>query len=274
MQVMSRKGGGSPDDSPSFEYLNAEGDPACLLLCDHASNALPRGYGTLGLPETEFTRHIAYDIGAAEVVRLLSEYLDAPAVLARYSRLLIDLNRGPDDPTLVMKLSDGAIIAANRDVDPFGGAIEFEHRLRHFYLPYHEAIDTAIARARATGVVPLIVSLHSFTPAWRNHARPWHVGILWDRDDRLPSRLLRALRLEPGLVVGDNEPYSGRLKGDCLYRHGTLNGLAHALVEIRQDLIADEAGQLEWAALISAMLRDLASDPELHEIRHHGSHAD
>jgi predicted N-formylglutamate amidohydrolase len=274
MQAMSREGEASPSDLLPFELINPEGDSGFLIVCDHASNALPEGYGTLGLAPSEFERHIAYDIGAAGVSRLLAEHLGASAVLARYSRLLVDLNRGADDPTLVMKLSEGAIIPANRDVDPFGNAIEFEHRLRHFYLPYHEAIEAEIARSRRRGVEPAIVSVHSFTPAWRGAARPWHVGILWDRDDRLPDYLLRSMKLEPGLVVGDNEPYSGRLKGDCLYQHGTMHGLAHALIEIRQDLIADEAGQREWAARIAALLRDAKDIPALHEVRRYGSHAD
>src|SRR3546814_7535491 len=135
------------------------------------------------------------------------------------------------DPTLVMKLSDGAIIPANLDVDAFLGAAEFTRRLKDFYEPYHAAVASALARARAGGAVPAILSIHSFTPVWRGVARPWHVGILWDKDDRLPVPLLEGLRGEPGLVVGDNEPYSGELKGDCLYRHGTRNGLPHALVE-------------------------------------------
>lgn len=271
---MSCDGEVSPNESAPFDLVNPGGDPEFLIVCDHASNALPAGYGTLGLPEAEFERHIAYDIGAGEVSRLLAAHLDAPAVLACYSRLLIDLNRGADDPTLVMKLSDGAIVPANRDVDPIHDTVEFEHRLLHFYLPYHEAISAAIARARGRGVQPVIVSIHSFTPSWRGAARPWHAGILWDRDDRLPLMLLDALRMEPGLVVGDNEPYSGRLKGDCLYKHGTMNGLAHALVEIRQDLICDEAGQREWAARLAAVLRDARRDPDLGVIRHYGSHTD
>jgi predicted N-formylglutamate amidohydrolase len=265
---MSREG-----DLP-FELINPEGEPRFLVICDHASNALPPGYGSLGLNAGEFSRHIAYDIGAGAVSRLLADKLGCPAVLARFSRLLIDLNRGADDPTLVMKLSDGAIIPANRNVDAFQDAAEFAHRLAHFYEPYHAAVAGAVSRARAAGAVPAILSIHSFTPVWRGKARPWHAGILWDRDDRLPMPLLQALRQEPGLVIGDNEPYSGELKGDCLYRHGTQNGLPHALVEIRQDLIADARGQEEWADRLARLIARIAVLPALHEIRHYGSHAD
>jgi predicted N-formylglutamate amidohydrolase len=268
MQALSREG-----DLP-FELINAEGDPRFLVVCDHASNALPPGYGSLGLDAGEFSRHIAYDIGAGPVARLLAAKFGCPAVLARFSRLLIDLNRGADDPTLVMKLSDGAIIPANRDVDSFQNAGEFERRLTEFHEPYHAAVAGAIARALAGGAVPAILSIHSFTPVWRGVPRPWHAGILWDRDDRLPAPLLEGLRAEPGLVIGDNEPYSGELKGDCLYRHGTRNGLAHALVEIRQDLIADARGQEEWADRLARLVTRIAADKKLHEIRHYGSGAD
>lgn len=268
MQALSREG-----DCP-FELINPEGDPRFLVICDHASNALPPGYGSLGLDAHEFSRHIAYDIGAGAVARRLAKELDCPAVLARFSRLLIDLNRGADDPTLVMKLSDGAIIPANRDVDAFQNAAEFTRRLTDFYEPYHAAVAGALEGARSRGAVPAILSIHSFTPVWRGVARPWHVGILWDKDDRLPRPLLEGLRGEPGLVVGDNEPYSGELKGDCLYRHGTRNGLPHALVEIRQDLIGDLRGQEEWAGHLARLALPIAANGDVSAVRHYGSRAD
>ncbi|MDO8838044.1 MAG: N-formylglutamate amidohydrolase [Parvibaculum sp.] len=255
------------------ELVAAGGDPAFLVICDHAANALPPGYGTLGLPDTEFARHIAYDIGAAGVARALARALGAPAVLARFSRLLVDLNRGEDDPTIVMKLSDGAVVPANRDVDASRGAEEFGRRIAMFHAPYHAAVAAALDRALAAGVVPVVISVHSFTPAWRGRARPWHSGILWDRDDRLAAPLIAGLRAEPGLVVGDNEPYTGRLKNDCLYRHGTARGLPHALIEIRQDLIESEAGQIEWAERYAQLLRAIAAGPGIREIRHFGSHS-
>ena len=254
--------------------IEAGRDPGFLVICDHASNALPEGYGSLGLEASAFQRHIAYDIGAAEVARRLSDILNCPAVLARYSRLLIDLNRGADDPTLVMKLSDGAIVPANRYVDAFQDRHEFLHRLNDFYEPYHAAVAGAVDRARAAGAVPIILSIHSFTPVWRGVARSWHTGILWDLDDRLAGFLIERLRAVPGLVVGDNEPYTGALNGDCLYRHGTSNGLPHVLVEIRQDLISTAAGQAEWAARLAAMVAEAALRPHMREIKHYGSRTD
>lgn len=261
-----------------FEVYNADskaGDnPGFLVICDHASNALPENYGALGLEAAAFSRHIAYDIGAAEVARRLSDALNCPAVLARYSRLLIDLNRGADDPTLVMKLSDGAIIPANRDVDAFHDRLEFLHRLNDFYEPYHGAVAGALHRAQAAGAVPIVLSIHSFTPIWRGAARPWHAGILWDRDDRMATFLLERLRGVPGLVVGDNEPYSGALIGDCLHRHGTRNGLPHVLIEIRQDLICDEEGQIEWGTRLAAMVAEAATQPHMREVKYFGSRTD
>lgn len=253
---------------------NAAVTSGYLVICDHASHALPDGYGTLGLAKSEFVRHIAYDIGAAEVARGLADALSCRAVLARYSRLLIDLNRGADDPTLVMKLSDGAIIPANRDVDAFRDTAEFERRMNAFYQPYHEAIASQLRQAQSAGSVPCILSIHSFTPTWRGQARIWHGGILWDRDDRLPAPLLAALREEPGLIIGDNEPYTGALKNDCLYKHGTLNGLPHVLIEIRQDLISDARGQAEWVARLARLVGAAARAPHIREIRHYGSRTD
>lgn len=251
---------------PPFELVNPEGSPDFLIVCDHASNALPPGYGSLGLPEAEFARHIAWDIGAAGVALGLSKALSCPAVLGRYSRLLIDLNRGEDDPTLVMKLSDGAIIPGNRDVDPDHDAAEFEYRIRAFHAPYHAAIASALRRARDSRAVPVIVSVHSFTPRWRHFIRPWETGLLWDRDDRLVGPLMEGLEQE-GFTVGDNEPYTGRLLNDCMYRHGTANGLPHVLIEIRQDLIETEEGQREWAERYARHLLAAASLPGIREIR-------
>lgn len=256
-----------------FELISPEARADFIVVCDHASNALPEGYGTLGLDPAEFGRHIAFDIGAAGVARRLAEALSAPAVLGRYSRLLIDLNRGEDDPTIVMKLSDGAIIPANRDVDAYKDAEEFARRIELFHAPYHAEIENLIAGARAGGIVPVIVSVHSFTPRWRSFSRPWETGLLWDKDDRMIVPLLTGLRAQ-GFTVGDNEPYTGKLRNDCMFRHATVHGLPHVLIEIRQDLIESEDGQAEWAARYATHLLDAASAPGLREIRFFGSHAD
>lgn len=254
-----------------FELVNPAGRGHVILLCDHASNAIPEAYGTLGLLRAELDRHIGWDIGAGEVTRRLAEALDCPAVLSGFSRLLIDPNRGADDPTLVMKLSDGAVIPGNRDVD----AEEVAARRAAFWQPYQDAIAGVIDAATASGEVPLIISIHSFTPVWRGRPRPWHAGILWDKDPRLAHALIGALRQEHGLVIGDNEPYVGRLKGDTMYRNGTQRGLPHALVEIRQDLIDTHHGAAEWAGRLASIIAQLlAAHPDLAAVEHFGSTTD
>jgi predicted N-formylglutamate amidohydrolase len=244
-------------NEPAFDYIPGKArasDAGCalLFLCDHASNALPEHYGTLGLPNDALAMHIAYDPGAAELTRGLADAFGAPAFLGCWSRLLADLNRGPDDPTLVMKLSDRKIILGNAALTPE----ECTLRLTHFHAPYHEAISAEIARLTETGCVPVIVSIHSFTPLWRGQKRPWHVAILSDRDRRLAGPLLERLARETDLVVGDNEPYSGALEGDSLSHHGTAHGLPHVLIETRQDLLSDPPAIAHWTRRLEAVLRD------------------
>jgi len=236
----------------AYQAHNSGAPARLLFLCDHASNAVPAELDLLGLSAADFARHIAYDIGAAELTRALADLSSAPAVLARWSRLVVDLNRGGDDPTVVMKLSDGRVIPANRDLDRSGVA----GRIRRFHAPYHAAVAASLRDASAQGTVPVLVSVHSFTPQWRGHQRPWHVGVLWDRDGRLALPLLERLRREPDMTTGDNEPYSGELENDTLYRHGTMNGLPHVLIEVRQDLIADKEGVAHWAARLHRALGD------------------
>lgn len=242
-----------------------EGSPASgwLLVCDHATNRMPDEYRGLGLSNEELERHIAFDIGVDGLTRCLAARLGAPAVLSQFSRLLIDPNRGLDDPTLVMRLSDGAVVPGNAGID----AAERKRRVARFYAPYDAAIRAAIDRAVEAGHPPAILSIHSFTPLWRGHRRPWQVGVLWDSDPRLAVPLIAALERDPSLTVGDNEPYSGRLEGDTMYRHATRRGLAHALIEVRQDLIAEPEGIAEWCDRLGDALSGLAGTPGLNEIR-------
>lgn len=237
----------------SYRVLPGRTDVGLILLCDHAANALPPEYGSLGLSPEQFERHIAYDIGAAAIVEHLARVLEAPAILTRYSRLLIDPNRGYDDPTLIMRLSDGAVIPGNRHVDE----AEREKRTRLYYAPYHRTIDAVIDACLANGTVPMLLSIHSFTEAWKQVPRPWHVGVLWDKDPRLAVPLLDRFNAEGDLVVGDNEPYSGKLEGDCLWQHGTQRSLANAIIEVRQDLIRTEEGQQAWAERLARIMRSI-----------------
>ena len=247
------------DEDAPFECLAGSVDKGLVLICDHASNHLPAKYGLLGLRKEEFERHIAYDIGAAEVTRLMSAHLGVPAILSRFSRLLIDPNRAPDDPTLIMQLSDGAVIPGNTDIS----SEQRQQRLTQYYEPYHRAIESVIDQSINADHPPALVSIHSFTQEWHGTLRPWEAALLWDHDDRLVKPLLNCLRKETDFSIGDNEPYSGRLQGDCMYRHGTSRGLAHALVEIRQDQIRDEQGQGEWAGRLSDILTRIMANPEL-----------
>ena len=228
------------------------GDPATglLLICDHASNAIPPELEGLGLPPAQLERHIAYDIGAAEMTRAMARALGAPAVLSHFSRLLIDPNRGLDDPTLVMRLSDGAIVPGNRHLDATGIA----ERVARYYKPYDVALGAAVEAALAVGHPPAIISLHSFTPFWKTAARPWQIGLAWDHDGALAKRVIAALQAEGDLVVGDNEPYSGGLPGDTIDRHAIRRGLPDALIEVRQDLIASDATARDWGLRLARII--------------------
>lgn len=244
--------------SKAYECLNDAGAAPILLLCDHATNIVPPSVagGDLGLPPEEMARHIAYDIGARGVTEELSRLLDAPALLTRFSRLVIDPNRGEFDPTLLMRLYDGTIILGNRHAD----AAERERRLDDWHRPYHQAITARIDAMIAARQDPTLLSIHSFTPRLRNRpARPWHVGILWDRDGRIARPLIDALAAEPDICVGDNEPYHGALEGDTMFRHGTMRGLRHVLIELRQDLIETPGQQIAWARRLAPMLAEVVA---------------
>ena len=265
------------DCSPSFtpfKHLKGEMNLGLLILADHASADLPDVYGSLGLANEEFSRHIAYDIGIEAVATGLHQALNVPVVMSQFSRLLIDPNRGVDDPTLVMRISDGALIAGNAQIDE----TEVERRKALYYKPYHQTISDQIDQFLAADICPIILSLHSFTDNWRGTPRPWHGGILWDQDHRFVRPLLSALQSEESLHIGDNEPYTGMLKGDCMYRHGTSRGVAHALLEIRQDLIKSTTGQNEWIERMARHLTALLSDKELiapcRNLVYFGSYAD
>jgi len=255
-----------------FERIEGALDCGALVVCDHAANAVPPGYGALGLPREALERHIAYDIGAAELARRLAARLGAPAILSTFSRLLIDPNRGPDDPTLVMRISDGAVVPGNARV----GAQEIERRRRLFWAPYRAAIEETLEAMLATGEPPAILSVHSFTPSWRGAARRWKVGVLWDCDPRLPDQLLRALAKEEDLgtdEIGDNEPYEGALAGDTVNAVATARGLSNALLEVRQDLIADREGAESWGDRLARIIAPLIAPPEARAPQDWGSRA-
>ncbi len=256
----------------AFEAVRGALDCGALIICDHASNAIPPGYETLGLPPEALGRHIAYDIGAADVTRALAAQLGAPAVLSTYSRLLIDPNRGLDDPTLVMRYSDGAIVPGNAYIDD----AEIARRSAQFWAPYRREIAARVDAMMATGEPPALISIHSFTPVMRSFTRPWKIGLLWDRDLRMPKPLIEALIAEPDLradEVGDNEPYDGALAGDTIDEIATSRGLANVLIEIRQDLIVEKDDAVAWAERIGRALGPIIADPQARAPAEFGSRA-
>ncbi len=238
----------------AYQILGENRPGKWLITCDHAANHVPDAVngGSLGIEPQDMARHIAYDIGAAGVARALGERLNSPVILSRFSRLVIDPNRGEDDPTLVMKLYDGTIIPANRTVD----AAEVARRLDLYYRPYHQAYARLAARRAGT----IIAAIHSFTPCLQARApRPWHVGVLYSHlDVGLSRRLIARLQQETDLCVGDNEPYSGHLPGDAIDRHALQMGRENVLIEVRNDLICTENQQVDWANRLAICLTDVA----------------
>jgi predicted N-formylglutamate amidohydrolase len=244
----------------AFELLNPDGSTPVLLVCDHASRVFPEHLGTLGVPEPDTFEHIAWDIGAAELTRGLSAALDAPAILCRWSRLVVDCNRRLDHPSAIPVESDRIAIPGNIGIT----AEDREWRIRHIHAPYHAAIDTQLDTMLARGAVPAFVSVHSFTPLMGEVARPWHVGVLWDKDERMPKPVIESLRRVNGLHVGDNEPYSGRHPTDyTLHAHAAVRGLAYLGFEVRQDLLATPGGIRYWVGLLDQAVRVALADPGL-----------
>ncbi|MCP1169470.1 N-formylglutamate amidohydrolase [Limimaricola litoreus] len=245
--------------SEAYRIIGEERRSRWLVTCDHASNHVPPWVsgGDLGLPASDMARHIAWDVGAAGLTEALAERLDAPAILSKFSRLVIDPNRGEDDPTLLMKLYDGSIIPGNRHA----GARETEERLDRLHRPYHAAYADLAARQDDT----VIVAIHSYTQQLRGRRpRPWHAAILHSHlDSRLAIPFIARLREEEGLVVGDNEPYSGHLPGDSIDRHALRHGRPNVLIEVRNDLIEEEAGQIAWADRLAPALRDILAETGL-----------
>ena len=239
------------EKTEAYEILGATRVSRWLVTCDHASNHVPEWVSgsDLGICAADMARHIAYDVGAAGLTAALAQKLGCPAVLSRFSRLVIDPNRGEDDPTLLMRLYDGTIIPANRHA----GAADLTQRLNRLYRPYHAALARMAARQADT----VIVAIHSFTPALRGRpTRPWHVGVLHSHlDSRLSVPLIAALAQDAALCVGDNEPYAGHLPGDAIDRHALQHGRHNTLIEVRNDLIAGVDGQQGWAGRLAVALQ-------------------
>ena len=255
-------------DPPAVEVVNADGRAGAVLLCDHASWAVPAALDGLGLDESLLKRHIGWDIGAGDVTRHLAAKLDAPAVLAGYSRLVIDCNRPLGAPTSILRASDGIAIPGNRDV----GEAEARARVEACFRPYHDAIADTIARLGARDRrPPAVISVHSFSPVLDGAERIWQVGVLWHRDGRIAEPLMAALAADPDIEVGDNEPYSGRLPIPyTIPVHADEAGLPHVTIEVRQDLVDTHKGAEAWAGRLATALEAVLADDGLYQpILHH-----
>lgn len=240
-----------------FEIIGADRPGRWLVTCDHATNIIPDWVhnGDLGLPAADMGRHIAYDIGAEGVTQQLADALNSPAIMSRFSRLVCDPNRGEDDPTIMMRLYDGTIIPGNRNADD----AEKEERLQRLYRPYHAAYADLADKMGD----PAICAVHSFTPRLNGRApRPWEIGILYADDARLAIPFIAACRAQ-GWCTGDNQPYAGHLPGDAVDRHALQHGRPNVLIELRQDLIADAAGQTLWANRLAPILSDVLAQSGL-----------
>ncbi len=251
-----------PEDPPPFRFMDRRSSSRCLVVADHAGNAVPGSLQGLGLEQDVFRQHIAVDIGSRALAARLAELLGSSLVLANYSRLVVDLNRHLDDPTAFIPESDGVIIPGNQNL----GAAEKLRRADAIHRPYHSAIDNLIDDFMKQGSLPVIISVHSFTPVLGGVTRPWHIGVLWDKDPRIAGPLLAGLRQNPELLVGDNEPYSGRHPADyTVDHHGEGRGVANVSLEVRQDLLSDKAGVERWSGLLSEALTEILVDETLYQ---------
>jgi predicted N-formylglutamate amidohydrolase len=239
------------DEPAPVAVHNENGRSPFLIVADHAGNSIPRALRRLGVPETESERHIAWDIGIAAVCRLVADALDATLVQQNYSRLVIDCNRTPGSETSILEISELTPIPGNIGLSE-GQKVA---RIREIFRPYHDRIETELDRRRQAGRPTALIAMHSFTPVFNGVARPWHVGVLYNRDPRFAHLFMAFLKREEGLVVGDNEPYSVTDASDyTIPVHGERRGLHHVAIEVRQDLIADDKGQRAWGPLLARLL--------------------
>ena len=267
MQLQLNQSGQMPvladDENPPFEIDNPNGSSRVVVVCDHARNMVPRVLDDLGVDASVLAQHVAYDIGCEGLARRLARLLDAPLVLSRFSRLVIDLNRHLTDPTSILEISDGIVIPGNRRLS----REQAMRRAEEIFLPYHNAVSAQLEHVRVTRGLPVLITVHSFVPQMNGVDRPWHVGVLWNKDDRISRPLLESLTAEADLCVGDNEPYNAHdLAGYTMETQAEARGYPHALLEIRQDLIATEADGLVWAERLARHLQPILSHKEFYEV--------
>lgn len=253
-----------PDEPPPCQVINEQGKASVLLVADHASNHIPKSLNNLGLAAESLEQHIAYDIGTRKLIEHLSQHLDAPGVVAGYSRLVVDLNRSLEDPSVMPEFSDQTPIPGNQNMS----AAHRNQRIHDFYTPYRKTIDSMLQRFRQRDVAPAFIAIHSFTPEMAGFSRPWQVGILWDKDPRIPLPLMQNLRAHSeGFNIGDNEPYSGKHPADyTIDHHAEASGIPHVSIEIRQDLVNTEEDAERWATILHEALAEVLADEALYQV--------
>jgi predicted N-formylglutamate amidohydrolase len=250
-------------DPAHLELFNPEGSSPVLIVCDHAGRRVPGGLERLGISEEALARHIGWDIGAADLTRRLAQLLDAPAILNHVSRLVIDPNRRPNTPTSIPEVSDDCVVPGNQGLE----LDEVVERVLRYFLPYHRTVARRIGQFRREGVVPALISIHSFTPRMNGEDRPWQVGVLWRGDQRLSRPALERLEARGDLVVGDNQPYSGlRDFGFTVQFHGQRPRLPHVMIEVRQDEIDTREKAQRFAGIVHDALRGPLADPGLYRL--------
>jgi len=251
-----------PGDPPPFITYNDHGKSPVLLVADHASPFFPAAMNQLGLADWVLDSHVAWDIGSDKLAQCLADELDAQAVLAGFSRLIVDPNRKLEDSSAFVEISDGVAIPGNIDLDEEQKTL----RIQSFFKPYHDQITARLKRFSESGIVPAMISVHTCTPVFDRVVRPWHIGIMWDKDPRIPLPLIQRLERMDGISIGDNEPYSGRHPHDfTIDYHAEPAGLPHVGIEVRQDLVDSEEGAREWAGILAGALGEILSDPGLYK---------
>jgi predicted N-formylglutamate amidohydrolase len=250
-----------PGDPPPFISYNDHAKSPVLLVADHASPFFPAAMNQLGLADWVLDSHVAWDIGSDKLAQFLADQLDAQAILAGFSRLIVDPNRKLKDASAFVEISDGIAIPGNIGLDEEHKAL----RVQSFFKPYHDKITSRLKHFSQSGTVPAMISVHTCSPVFDRIVRPWHIGIMWDKDPRIPIPLMRRLEQMDGVCIGDNEPYSGRHPHDfTIDYHAETAGLPHVGIEVRQDLVKDEDGARKWAGILAGALAGILSDKELY----------
>lgn len=251
------------DDPPAFRLEEHGATYPAVVVCDHASNAVPRSLEALGLTAAQLSLHIAWDVGAAALARHVAQQLSLPLIAAGFSRLVIDCNRHLEDPGSILRVSDGQAIPGNAALDVSQRA----ERAAAIFHPYHAAVETALQQAAMRVAAPALIAIHSFTPVMRGFQRPWHCGILWDKDPRIPQAFIQALRRPGDVQVGDNEPYSGRDPADYTVSvHAESRGWPHVCIEVRQDLLQSAQDVAAWGRRLAAPLKSILANSSLYEV--------